>query len=85
MTDRPSEATLVSQLTRAMDGVEQSRLGDLEAAKALDELRKMADPATARAILPIYKDVLYRMEGAQDIQSRLTEFVGDEDGEGGHR
>ncbi len=41
MTDRISEETMVSQLTRAMDGVEQARLGLLEAAKALDEFGAM--------------------------------------------
>lgn len=74
-----NEAAIVSQLTRAMEGVEQARLGYLEAAKALDELRAIADKSTAKALLSIYEDVLYRMDEARDIQFRLTEFVGDEE------
>lgn len=74
-----SQETLVAQLTRAMDGVEQARLGYLEAAKALDEMRAAVDRRTAQAILSIYKDALFGMDAARDVQSRLTEFVADED------
>ena len=70
MSDRVSEETMVSQLTRAMDGVEQARLGLLEAAKALDEFG-------ADRIL--HRDVLMAMDECRDFQARLTEFVADED------
>lgn len=70
MTDRISEETMVSQLTRAMDGVEQARLGLLEAAKALDEFG-------ADRIL--HRDVVMAMDECRDFQARLTEFVADED------
>lgn len=69
--DRISEETMVSQLTRAMDGVEQARLGLLEAAKALDEFG-------ADRIL--HRDVVMAMDECRDFQARLTEFVADEDG-----
>jgi hypothetical protein len=62
-----------------MDGQEQSRLGDLETAKALDELRSISPASLSRAILPIYQEVLYKMDGTRDLQARLTEFVSDED------
>jgi len=68
--DRISEETMVSQLTRAMDGVEQARLGLLEAAKALDEFG-------ADRIL--HRDVVMAMDECRDFQARLTEFVADED------
>lgn len=74
-----SQDTIVAQLTRAMDGVEQARLGYLEAAKALDEMRATVDRVTAVAILSIYRDALFGMDAARDLQSRLTEFVADED------
>lgn len=74
-----SEATKVAQLTRAMDGVEQARLGYLEAAKALDEMRATVDRRTSSAITSIYRDALFGMDAARDVQSRLTEFVADED------
>jgi len=61
---------MVSQLTRAMDGVEQARLGLLEAAKALDEFG-------ADRIL--HRDVVMAMDECRDFQARLTEFVADED------
>ena len=70
MSDRISEETMVSQLTRAMDGVEQARLGLLEAAKALDEFG-------ADRIL--HRDVVMAMDECRDFQARLTEFVADED------
>ena len=76
MTEKPSEATLVSQLTRAMDGVEQARLGLMEAAKALDEFGHDRI---------LHRDVLLAMDECRDFQARLTEFVAEEDGEGGHR
>lgn len=75
-----SGETMVAQLTRAIHGVEQARLGYLEAAKALDEMRAMVDRRTAQAILSIYRDALFGMDAARDLQSRLTEFVSDEDG-----
>lgn len=75
-----SNEVLVAQLTRAMDGVEQARLGYLEAAKALDQMRATVDRRTAQAILSIYRDALFGMDAARDLQSRLTEFVSDEDG-----
>jgi len=71
MSDRVSEETMVSQLTRAMDGIEQARMGLLEAGKALDE--SGLDPI-------LYRDVLMAMDECRDFQARLTEFVADEDG-----
>lgn len=70
MSDRVSEETLVSQLTRAMDGVEKARLGLLEAAKALDEFGHDRI---------LHRDVLLAMDDCRDFQARLTEFVADED------
>ena len=67
-----SDTATVAQLTRAMDGIEQARLGLLEAAKALDE---------ARIDVLLHRDVLLSMDECRTFQARLTEHV---DLDGGH-
>lgn len=66
-----SNEVMVGQLTRAMDGIEQARLGLLEAAKALDE---------SGIDRLLHRDVLFAMDDCRTFQARLTEHVSDEDG-----